>query len=212
MKGSKRRGLFIVIEGVDNCGKTTQARRLISSLRRRGFDVLAVREPGGTAVSERVRRILLSRESKMCPRTELLLYLAARAQVTAEKIAPALREGKIVVADRYHLSTYAYQIGGRSMPEEVVFAADRFARHNIEPDLTIVLDITPAEAQRRLAAAHKKLDRIEKEKPAFFARVRKYYREAARTGRKIVLLNGRRNPNELAAEILTRVLKIRHKS
>jgi len=208
MKKRKNHGLFVVLEGVDNCGKTMQAKRLVSSLRRRGVDVLAIREPGGTATAEKVRRILLSRDVDMCPRTELFLYLAARAQITAEKIVPALKEGKAVVADRYHLSTYAYQVGGRRMPRDVVAKADRFARHKIQPDLTFVLDITPAEARRRLVAAKKKADRIEKETPAFFARVRRYYRDAAKTGTNIVLLDGGRNPNSLAAEILARVLKL----
>jgi len=208
MRKSRQRGLFIVIEGVDNCGKTTQAKRLIAALRRKGIGVLPIREPGGTLVSEKVRRILLSRSVKMCPRTEVLLYLAARSQVTAEKIVPALAAGKIVVADRYNLSTYAYQIGGRGMPADVVHTADLFARHKLEPDLTIVLDISPAEATRRHAASGKTADRIESEPPAFFKRVRQYYREAARTGRKTILLEGHRPPDELAEDILNRVLAL----
>lgn len=212
MPKSNHRGLFIVIEGVDDCGKTTQAKRLIAALRRRKLDVLPIREPGGTLVSEKIRRILLSRSVKMCPRTEVLLYLAARSQVTAEKIVPALAAGKIVVADRYNLSTYAYQIGGRGMPADVVRHADLFARHKLEPDLTVVLDIPPAEARRRRTASGKTADRIESEPPAFFARVWRYYREAARTGRKTVLLDGRRPPDELAEDILSRVYALWRKS
>jgi dTMP kinase len=205
MRKPKRRGLFIVIEGVDNCGKTTQAKRLIAALRRKGVDVLPIREPGGTVVSEKVRRILLSRSVKMCPRTEVFLYLAARSQVTAEKIVPALAKGKIVVADRYNLSTYAYQIGGRGMPSDVVRKADLFARHKLEPDLTVVLDITPAQSRRRLAASNKATDRIESEPAAFFARVRQFYQAAARADRKTILLDGNRAPEDLTTEILNRV-------
>lgn len=208
MAGRKKGGKFIVIEGVDNCGKTTQARRLVASLKRRGIDVLPIREPGGTKVSEKIRRILLSRESTMCARTEVFLYLAARAQVTAEKIAPALAAGKVVIADRYHLSTYAYQIGGRRMPEDVVKAADHFARHALQPDLTIVLDITPAEARRRMERTGKNPDRIEQETPAFFARIRRYYQKAARTDKDTVLLQGRGDPDSLAADIEARVLRM----
>jgi len=202
----KQRGKFIVIEGVDCSGKTTQARRLVAALRHRGIDVLAIREPGGTPVSERVRRILLSHRGTMSPRTELLLYLAARAQVTAEKIAPALRAGKVVVADRYYLSTYAYQIGGRGLPADVVRTADRFARLGVEPDLTFIFDVAPAEARRRLEASGKKPDRMERQGAAFFARTRRYYLQAAKAGRNVVLLDGSRSPHVLAAEILARVL------
>ena len=204
----KKRGKFIVIEGVDNCGKTTQAKRLVKSLKRQGVEVLPIREPGGTKVSEKIRRILLSRGVRMCPRTEVFLYLAARAQVTAEKIAPALAAGRVVIADRYHLSTYAYQIGGRGMPADVVKAADRFARHAIQPDLTIVLDITPAEARRRMELAGKKPDRIEQEKSAFFARIRRYYRQAAQTEKNTILLPGRGDPDDLAADIESRVWQV----
>jgi dTMP kinase len=208
MRRRQKRGKFIVIEGVDHCGKTTQAKRLVRSLKRQGVDAVLLREPGGTIISEKIRRILLSRTTRMCPRTEVFLYLAARAQVTAEKIAPALGAGRVVVADRFHLSTYAYQIGGRGMPTELVMAADRFARHALQPDLTIVLDITPAEARRRRDQAGKKPDRIEQEKPAFFARIRRYYQQAAQTDDKIILLRGRRPPEELAAEIEVRVRQL----
>jgi dTMP kinase len=208
MAGKSNNGKFIVLEGVDNCGKTTQAGRLAASLKRQGYEVLPVREPGGTKVSEKIRRILLSRTLNIDARTEVFLYLAARAQVTAEKIAPALATGKIVIADRYHLSTYAYQIGGRRMPAEVVKAADHFARHAIRPDITFILDITPAESRKRMTLAGKKPDRIEKEKSAFFARIRQYYRLAARTEKDTVLLSGHANPNALAAEIEMRTLEL----
>jgi len=201
MIGRKKHAKFIVFEGVDNCGKTTQAKRLAKTLRRYGYDVLTIREPGGTKVSERIRRILLSPKTKMCPRTELLLYLAARSQVTSEKIVRALAEGKIVIADRYHLSTYAYQIGGRGMPADVVTTADRFARHALLPDLTFILDITPAESSRRTVAAGKKPDRIEREKAAFFVRIRRYYLHASRSEKNTILLPGRGNPDTLATKI-----------
>ena len=204
----KQRGKFIVIEGVDCSGKTTQARRLVAALRRRGIDVLAVREPGGTAVSERVRRILLSHKGKITARTELLLYLAARAQVVAEKIAPALPAGKVVVADRFSLSTYAYQIGGRGLPPEVVLMADQFARDGLQPDLTFVLDVSPAEARRRLAASGKKPDRMERQGAAFFARIRRYYRQATRKRPTTILLDADCDPDTLAEVMLARVLRL----
>ncbi len=194
-------GRFIVIEGVDYCGKTTQARRLVSRLKRRNYAVEHIREPGGTDVSEKIRRILLSRRNQMCARTELFLYLSARAEVTAQKIRPALEDGKIVVADRYHLSTYAYQIGGRGIDETVVKSADEFARHTIEPDLTIVLDITPAEAKRRMLTAGKTPDRMEDEKAAFVRRIRKYYQTAAEEMANVALIPGRRPPEAIADHI-----------
>ncbi len=201
-------GRFIVIEGVDYCGKTTQARRLVSRLRKQEYPVEHIREPGGTDVSEKIRRILLARRNPMCAGTELFLYLAARSQVTVERIGPALEDGKIVVADRYHLSTYAYQIGGRGLDETVVKAADQFARSNIEPDLTIVIDITPAEARRRMIAAGKEPDRMEKENAAFFRRIRKYYQTAAEEMDNVVLIPGRHSPREIADHIDTLVKPI----
>lgn len=201
-------GLFVVIEGVDNSGKSTQIRRLRVTLRRRAVDAVTVREPGGTAVSEKIRHLLKDRKLSVENRTELLLFLAARAQVTAEVIIPALQAGKVVLADRYNLSTYAYQIGGRKMPEDVVFPADEFSRFSLEPDLVFVLDISPAEARRRMASAGLLPDRIERENSAFFSRVRRYYRQAAEAADNIVLLDGRRDASALAETIRQQVLQI----
>ncbi len=207
MKKRKFPGLFVVIEGVDNSGKSTQIRRLTAALRRRGVDAVTVREPGGTAVSEKIRHLLKDRKLQVENRTELLLFLAARAQVTAEVIIPALRAGKVVLADRYSLSTYAYQIGGRKMPEDVVFPADEFSRFSVEPDLVFVLDIPPAEARRRMATAGLSPDRIERENSTFFSRVRRYYRQAAKAADNLVLLDGRRDAADLAVTIRLRVLQ-----
>lgn len=175
-------GYFLVVEGLDASGKTTLAKRLVDAYRRAGLTVTAVREPGGTRASEQVRRILLDRRSSLSPRTELFLYLAARAELVEEVIVPALARGELVIADRFSLSTMAYQIGGRHLPARAVESADRLARKGISPDLTIVLTVSPAAAAQRRAKDAKIPDRIESESARFFRDVRSEYRRRSRNG------------------------------
>lgn len=169
-------GYFVVVEGLDASGKTTLARRLVAAYSRAGVRVTAVREPGGTRASEQVRRILLDARSSLSTRTELFLYLAARAELVEEVIAPALARGELVIADRFSLSTMAYQVGGRHLPARAVAAADHLARKGLAPDFTIVLTVTAAAAARRRSRSQRIPDRIERESAAFFRDVRAEYR------------------------------------
>jgi dTMP kinase len=154
-------GCFIVVEGPDGVGKTTLASRLTSRLRTSGYDVLEVREPGGTPVAEAARSAVLDPELDASPLAELFLILAARADLVAHVIRPALEAGTIVLGDRYELSTWAYQVEGRLLPKGAVLEANRLATGGLAPDLTLVLDAPRDMLQERMAMAGKPLDRIE---------------------------------------------------
>ena len=140
-------GLFVTFEGIDRSGKTTQARLLCEAL---GDQALGVREPGGTAVGERVRELLKDPRVELAPRTEALLFAAARAELVSEVIRPALESGAIVVSDRFLDSSLAYQGGARGLGVEEVEHVNRFATGGLKPDLTVLLDIDPAAAAARV--------------------------------------------------------------
>jgi dTMP kinase len=150
------RGLFVTFEGIDRSGKTTQARLLCEAL---GDAAVGVREPGGTQAGERVRAILKDPSVPLSPETEALLFAAARAELVAERILPALAEGRIVVSDRFLDSSLAYQGGARGLGIEDVERVNRFATRALRPNLTFLLEISPAEAAAR-AGEH---DRFEEE-------------------------------------------------
>lgn len=172
------RGVFITLEGPEGAGKTTQARLLHEALRGR-YPVLCSREPGGTAIGERIRALLLDdAHAEMDPRTEMLLFASSRAQFVAEVVEPALRGGQIVVSERYVDTSIAYQGVGRGLGVELVRRVNEVATDGVIPDLTILLDIDPADGLLRARAAVGKEgrrgrgDRLEQEALAFHARVR----------------------------------------
>jgi dTMP kinase len=198
---TKRRGIFITFEGIDGCGKSTQAERLVKRLRRLGHGPLFVREPGGTAISETIRRILLDRRLQIAPMAELLLYEAARAQLAHTVILPALTKGRIVVCDRYFDSTTAYQGYGRRLDLHLIDTLNGAASDGIAPDLTFVLDV---DYSTSLTRRGKVPDRLEKESRAFFNRVRRGFLSLAGQ-KRVVILDGRDNIESLADQIWTRV-------
>lgn len=168
------RGTFITLEGVDGSGKSTQASLLVERLREQRREVVALREPGGTPISEKIRALLLDPENaEMADECELLLYEASRAQLVREVIEPALLRGAIVVCDRFYDSTHAYQHGGRGLSDELVSRANELGCCGLSPDVTLVLDIDPAAALARATAQG--ADRLEAEGLAFQQRVRKDY-------------------------------------
>ena len=168
------RGTFITLEGVDGSGKSTQASLLVERLRQEGREVVALREPGGTPISEKIRALLLDPENaEMADECELLLYEASRAQLVREVIEPALLRGAIVVCDRFYDSTHAYQHGGRGLSDALVSRANELGCCGLSPDVTLVLDIDPAAALARATAQG--ADRLEVEGLAFQQRVRKDY-------------------------------------
>ncbi len=179
-------GLFITFEGVEGCGKTTQAGLLKRYLENRGVDVLTVREPGGTAAGERIRSILLNSEGEgLDPWAELFLYEASRAELVKEVLRPALESGKTVICDRFTDSTLAYQGYGRGLDLDGVMLINSYAAQGLVPDLTFILDC-PVEtglkrALERIAAVEGlKEDRFEREDISFHRRVAKGFVEIAR--------------------------------
>ena len=147
---SPMRGLFITLEGIDGCGKSTQREMLAEKLKSRGFEIVVTREPGGTVIGEGIRQLLVSDASvHIAPTTELLLYVAARAQHVAELIRPSVDAGRIVISDRYTDSTVAFQGYGRGLDLDVIESLNRFATAGLKPDLTIVFDLDPNTARSR---------------------------------------------------------------
>ena len=170
------RGKLIVFEGAEGAGKTTQIRLITERLATAGVPALAVREPGGTPVGDAIREILLDSEHHIHPSAEALLFMASRAELIAREVAPALARGDVVLLDRFFLSTYAYQIVGRGLPEEEVRAANRLATGGLVPQLTLLLDVPPAEGLGR-ADARGKRDRMERSTDDFHDRVGKAFRK-----------------------------------
>jgi dTMP kinase len=164
-------GALIVLEGVEGAGKTTQLRRLEARLVAAGVPCLAVREPGGTPVGDVIRELLLDPGRRIEPRTEALLFMASRAQLVHDVIQPALERGTFVISDRFFLSTYAYQIAGRGLPEDEIRRANALATGGLVPDLTLLLDLPIGEGFRR-AGKRGDPDRIERSGDAFHERVR----------------------------------------
>lgn len=195
------RGFFVSLEGIDGAGKTTHMGSLRALLQGEGLEVVAVREPGGTPVSERIREVLLdSRNQGMSARAEAFLYAAARAQLVDEVIAPALARGCAVLADRYLDSTLAYQGYGRGLDLVFLSRLNRLAAENTLPDLTIVLDVPAEVALARRGKAS--LDRLEQEGAAFLERVRQGYLELSRQHpQRMVVVDAARRVEEVGREI-----------
>ncbi len=166
----EQRGALIVLEGAEGVGKSTQVRGLVERFERAGLSCVAVREPGGTPLGDAIRGLLLDPTWSVSPQTEALLFMASRGQLVREVIRPAVAAGSIVVADRFFLSTYAYQIAGRQLPEEGVRSANRLATGGLVPDLTLLLHLPSREGMRR-AAARGQRDRMEQSGDDFHDRV-----------------------------------------
>lgn len=206
-------GFFITFEGIEGCGKTTQINHLTAHLKEKNLPFLLTREPGGTAIGDRIRQILLSSEnSSMEAATEFFLYAAARAQHISQIILPALTEGKTVLCDRFADATVAYQGHGRGLNlawiEEI---HDRFLR-GVKPNLTFLLDLPVEEGLRRALKRMEnqavKEDRFEKEDLAFHRRVREGYLLLARKEpNRIIVLNGMKDEQALHREIIDHLPK-----
>ncbi len=175
------RGLFITLEGPEGSGKTTQAALLHEWLLAEGYAVLRTREPGGTRIGEHIRDVLHNpAHTEMAAQAEILLYSAARAQLVAEVIRPALAAGQLVLCDRYFDSTYAYQGYGRGLPLDVLREITRFATGGLLPDVTLYLDVLPEVGLQRRVQGGGEINRLDREALAFHERVRAGYLELAR--------------------------------
>ena len=197
---------FITFEGIDGCGKTTQARLLLEHMNTSGVETILVREPGGTNISESIREILLhSSSSQMGDRTESLLMTASRAQLTQEVIIPNIDQGKFVIADRYSDSTLAYQGGGRNLDIEWLNELNNYATFTLLPDITFFVDIRPEEALRRQDSDK---DRIEGEGIEFQTRVRKTYQILAeRFNDRYVILDGYGEIDDIHQKVLNEMIR-----
>jgi len=197
---------FITFEGIDGCGKSTQAKLLLEYMNKSGVETILVREPGGTNISESIREILLhSSSGQMGDRTESLLMTASRAQLTQEVIIPNMDQGKFVIADRYSDSTLAYQGGGRNLDIEWLIELNNYATFTLLPDITFFVDIRSEEALRRLDSNK---DRIEGEGIEFQARVRKTYHELAeRFNDRYVILDGYGEIGDIHQKVLNEMIR-----
>ncbi|MEO5904237.1 MAG: dTMP kinase [Gemmatimonadaceae bacterium] len=203
------RGRLIVLEGPEGAGKTTQQRMLAGRLKNAGHEVLALREPGGTPLGDSIRAMLLDSLHEMTPAAEALLFMASRAEIVSLRIDPALRDGVVVLMDRFFLSTYAYQIAGRGLDETQIRQANALATAGHVPDLTIVIDVPP-EAGLARAEARGSKDRMERADGDFHSKVsRAFSRFATEEWQKdhpecgpIVKVNGTSSPEQVQNDIV----------
>lgn len=204
----EKRGLFITLEGIEGCGKTTQQRLLVAHLAARGLTCLATKQPGGTAIGGKIREILLSPDHhNMAPVCEALLYLADRAQHHAEVIEPALSAGTWVICDRYQDSTVAYQGAARGVGQPQLDAIFNLATGGLKPDVTLLLDLSPETGLARARARNHAEDlhnegRFEEEAMAFHTDVRAAFLEMAeKEPDRFIIVNADQSPEAVAVDV-----------
>jgi dTMP kinase len=190
-----RRGFFIVLEGPEGSGKSTLIGPLAERMRASGTDPVVTREPGGTRAAEIARQAVLDPEHPVGPVAELFFYLAARADLVETVIRPALAAGRVVLSDRFTLSTEAYQMAGRGLDPAMVRMANQAAAHGLKADLTLILDLPPEVGLARQVAGGKRQDRLDRESADFHRRVVDYY--LAINGEGVRHLDGRLPPDRL---------------
>ena len=194
------KGKFITFEGVDGAGKSTHIAAFVDALRARGLQVISTREPGGTALGEQLRALLL--HESMHLETEALLMFAARREHLAQVIQPALDRGDWVVSDRFTDASFAYQGGGRQMPEYKLEVLEQWVHGHLQPDLTLLFDVPLTVARERLNRSRDP-DKFEREQDAFFSRVRDaYLQRAARYPQRIRVIDSTRAMDEVSRELL----------
>lgn len=209
MGRSGKHGRLITFEGIDGCGKSTQLALAARFLKKQGLAVTTLREPGSTAVSEKIRRLLLDKRLHLEDATELLLYEAARSEIVAKEMRPNLEAGRIVLCDRFFDSTTAYQGYGRRLDLRTVVGLHKVAVGALRPHLTFVFDVPLRVAMLRRG---KNPDRLESQSRAFFARVRKGFQQIAyKEPRRVTLIDARPSPEIIFDQVrdhLTRLLKL----
>jgi thymidylate kinase (EC 2.7.4.9) len=195
------KGLFITFEGIEGSGKTTQSRILKEKLIKEGLPVIHTFEPGGTVLGEKIREILLDPHMKIYPVSELLLYFAVRIQHVYEKIKPALEKGYVVICDRFHDSTLAYQGYGRGVSLKIINDLYKMFVDNLKPDLTILLDL-PAEIGLKRNEEANKRDRFELEDITFHNKVKQGYLEIARSDpERFFIIDATSSPEQISESI-----------
>ena len=200
-----RRGFFITLEGPEGSGKSSQARALVQRLRRAGYRVVFLRDPGSTVLGRQLRNVLLHTSAQISPMAEALLFIGGRVQLVEERIRPALSRGRVVVCDRFHDSTVVYQGFGGGLDVPWLDRLGRRAIHEVMPALTILLDI-PTEAG--FARLHRSRDRMERKASAFHRRVRAgFLRLAAREPRRFVVVDASQPPARVRHAIESVVMR-----
>ncbi len=198
----KAKGILITFEGGEGCGKTTHSKSLKKYLQRKGYKVILTHEPGGTELGQSIRRILLFNKSSLTSYTELMLFAADRIEHMERVVLPALREGNIVISDRFIDSTTAYQIGGRGLPEDVVRYINAISSNGVIPDLTFILDVSPSIGIKRGMKGRSLRDRFERQNLEFHERVRALYlRIASEASSRIKVINSEKTKSEVELEI-----------
>ena len=201
--------MFITLEGPEGSGKTTAVEAAVKALEEKGYQIVRTREPGGTPIAEQIRNVILDKaNTNMDPRTEALLYAASRRQHLVEKVWPALKEGKIVICDRYLDSSLAYQGGARGLGVDNILNVNLFATENTFPDLTLLFDITPEEGLKRISAnASREVNRLDLEKLEFHHKVRDTFLALAkRYPERFVIIDASKSREEVAKATLDAIM------
>lgn len=201
--------MFITLEGPEGSGKTTAVEFAVTRLIEMGYEIVRTREPGGTPIAEQIRNVILDKENtKMDPRTEALLYAASRRQHLVEKVWPAIKEGKIVICDRFLDSSLAYQGGARGLGIEEILNVNLFATENQWPDLTLLFDIDPTIGLARIASnANREVNRLDLEKLDFHNRVRNTFLELSkRYPDRYIVIDASKPKEEVANVTLNAIL------
>ncbi len=211
--------MFITFEGIDGAGKSTQVKKLRKHLASKGIEVLTLREPGGTDISESIRDILLESKNDITPIGELLLFAASRAELVQKVIKPALSSDKAVILDRFYDSTSAYQGYGRGLDLDMLHQINRIATSGLEPDITFYMDLSPEDALIRkfsekslpLAFEEEELDRMERSGLDFYTRVRRGYRIlAAAEANRFVTIDANLEPDAIHRIIIESIMSHNH--
>jgi dTMP kinase len=200
-----KKGLFIVFEGPEGCGKTTHAKLVYKYLVKKGYDVVLTREPGGTKIAELIRKILLHKDVKITPLAELLLYEASRAQHIEEVIKPNLLKGKIVISDRFADASLVYQGFARGLTMEFVKKINDIVVDGFYPDIVFILDVDPQEGLKRVFLRTKSFDRLEKENLKFHKKIRQGYLQLAKKNKNYYLIN---TQNKTLQQVHSKIVKI----
>lgn len=202
-----RKGLFVTFEGPDASGKSLLTKLVSEKLKGLGYEVVTTREPGGTKIGEDIRQILLSCENKnMFNKTEALLFAAARAQHVEELIKPAIKDGKIILCDRWLTSSLAYQGEGRKLGDKNIMAINDFGIDGLRPDVEFILNIEPDAAFKRIKNRDK--DRIEHEDMSFHDRVNNYFKHYGEKVDYVVMLDGENDPNINADAVVNKLMSM----
>lgn len=199
-------GKLITIEGIDGAGKTTLAGALVATLAGRGLPVVLLREPGGVHAAEQIRALVKDPAARIGDRAEALLYAAARAQLVEEALEPLLKQGRVVVLDRFVDSSLAYQGAGRRLGVEPVRAINAFATGDLAPDRTLLLEVAPGVGRDRSHGRGEAPDRLERQGDAFFDRTAAAYRELARgEPERFRIIDAARGPDAVLADALAAI-------